>query len=195
MSYSAYLPFCNAVVLLLEPLVEIVIHDLHSGRICYINGQLSQRHVGDPSLLENEVLETELEQITYPKINFDGRLVKSISLPVDEQFLICINCDVSVFSQMNRLSQTLLTPKQAQMPESLFKNDWQEKLHHVIHAYLNQKSWPFDSLNQKQKKELVYYLYQQEAFTEKNAADYIANTLGLGRATIFNYLKSWRAQS
>ena len=36
------------------------------------------------------------------------------------------------------------------------------------------------------------YLYHQQAFTEKNAADYIATVLGLGRATIFNYSTSWR---
>lgn len=192
MSYSQYIPICNALVLLLEPLVEIVIHDLSSGCICYIAGDLSQRQIGDFSLLDRDELESDLEQITYPKINSDGRLIKSISVPVDDNCLICINCDVSVFSQMSQLSLCLLSTNQPVMPESLFKNDWQEKLHHVIHAYLIEKTWRFDSLTQKQKKDVVYYLYQQEAFSEKNAADYIANTLGLGRATIFNYLKSWR---
>lgn len=190
--FSNYLSICNALVLLLDPLIEIVVHNLESGRICHIAGNLSQRRIGDLSLLEEGALESNLERITYPKINFDGRLVKSISVPLEGDLLICINCDVSVFSQMNQLSQRLLMPSQPAMPESLFKNDWQEKLHHVIHAYLNKKTWRFDSLTQKQKKEVVYYLYQQEAFTEKNAADYIANVLGLGRATIFNYLKLWR---
>lgn len=192
MPFSRYIPICNALVLLLKPLVEIVIHNLESERICYIAGNLSQRSIGDLSLLERDELETNLDQITYPKINFDGRLVKSISVPVEDNLLICINCDVSVFSQMKQLSQCLLISTQPDMPESLFKNDWQEKLHHVIHTYLNEKAWRFDSLTQKQKKEVVYYLYQQEAFKEKNAADYIANALDLGRATIFNYLKLWR---
>lgn len=192
MSCSQYIPICNALVLLLDPLVEIVIHDLNSGRISYIVGALSQRQIGDLSLLDNDELESDLEQITYPKISADGRLIKSISVPVADNCLICINCDVSVFSQINQLTQHLLATSQPVMPASLFKNDWQEKLHHAIHAYLNEKTWRFDSLSQKQKKDVVYYLYQQEAFSEKNAADYIANALGLGRATIFNYLKSWR---
>ncbi|MFA6303660.1 MAG: PAS domain-containing protein [Legionella sp.] len=192
MTLSRYIPICNALVLLLKPLVEIVIHDLESERICYIDGNLSQRRIGDSSLLDLDALESNLDQITYPKINFDGRLVKSISVSVEDNLLICINCDVSVFAQMNQLSQCLLLSTQPDIPESLFKNDWQEKLHHVIHSYLNEKSWHFDSLTQKQKKEVVYYLYQQEAFQEKNAADYIANALDLGRATIFNYLRLWR---
>lgn len=192
MTFTRYIPICNALALLLKPLVEIVIHDLESERICYIAGNLSQRCIGDLSLLNLGGLESNLDQITYPKINFDGRLVKSISVPVEDNLLICINCDVSVFAQMNQLSNCLLLSTQPDMPESLFKNDWQEKLHHAIHTYLNQKGWGFDSMTQKQKKEVVYYLYQQEAFQEKNAADYIANALGLGRATIFNYLKLWR---
>jgi D-arginine utilization repressor len=192
MSFSLYVPLCNAIVLLLDPLVEIVIHNLESGTICFITGSLSKRKVGDASLLECEALEKNLDVITYPKLNFDGRLIKSISIPVDEKLLICINCDVSVFSQMQQLSQSFLTSNQAVMPDSLFKKDWQEKLHSGIHTYLNEKAWRFDSLTQKQKKDVVYYLYHQQAFTEKNAADYIATVLGLGRATIFNYLKSWR---
>lgn len=192
MSYLPYVPLCDALVLLLQPLVEIVIHDLASEKICYITGELSDRRVGDPSLLLQSDLEANIDQITYPKINFDGRLVKSISVPIEGNFLICINCDVSVFSQMQQLSQNLMASTQPDMPQSLFKNDWQEKLHHVIHTYLKEKTWQFDALSQKQKKEVVYYLYQQEAFKEKNAADYIASVLSLGRATIFNYLKSWR---
>ncbi len=192
MGFSDYLPLCNAMTLLLEPLVEIAIHDLKSGSICFISGNLSKRKVGDPSLLVQEELEQNLDTITYPKLNFDGRLIKSISVPVDDNYLICINCDVSVFSQMHQLSHSLLLSKETVIPKSLFKNDWQEKLHHAIHTRLNEKGWRFDNLTQKQKKDVVFYLYEQQAFSEKKAADYIASVLGLGRATVFNYLKSWR---
>ena len=98
MSLSTYVPIGNAIVLLLDPLVEVVIHDLDSETICFIAGQLSQRRIGDSSLLDNEAIEQNLDQMTYPKLNFDGRLIKSISVPVDENLLICINCDVSVFA-------------------------------------------------------------------------------------------------
>ena len=192
MSCSTYVPLCNALVLLFKPLVEIVIHDLKSNTISYIVGNLSQRKMGDPSLLDIDDLDESLDKIIYPKLNVDGRLIKSISVPVDQQWLICINCDVSLFAQMQQVSEIFLQHEQSIMPSSLFKNDWQEKLHQVIHAFLKEQNWHFDHLNKKQKIEIVFYLFQEGALTEKNAADYIANALGLGRATIFNYLRRWR---
>lgn len=190
MDLSGYISLCDAFVLLMKPLVEVVIHDLKTNTICYVNGNLSKRKVGDFSLLDD--LETGLNKIVYPKLNFDGRLVKSISVPIRDTHLICINCDVSVFSQMQSLSEQFLAihPK----PESLFKNDWQEKLHISVHNFLEQKSWSFDHLKGLQKKELIKHLFDLGAFNEKNAPDYVAKILSMGRATIFNYLKQWRTK-
>ncbi|MCH9757364.1 MAG: PAS domain-containing protein [Gammaproteobacteria bacterium] len=192
MGFSHYIPILDAVVLLLDPLLEVVIHDLDASTICYIRGNLSKRCVGDPSLLDCNNLEKDLGYITYLKLNFDGRLIKSISVPVDDKFLICMNCDISIFKQIQKFSESFTMSHESNMPNSLFKQDWQEKLHVVIHDYLNEKSWCFDDLSQKKKKDVVYYLFQQGVFVEKNAADYIASVLKMGRATIFNYLKSWR---
>lgn len=190
MPLSSYLPICDAIVRLLEPLAEVVIHDLASDTICYINGSLSQRKVGGPSLLAE--LEDGLDQIVYPKLNFDGRLVKSISIPLEDKWLLCINCDVSAFNQMKTLSELFLTHRDTHQPASFFKNDWQEKLHLTIHSFVQQNNWQFSSLTGQQKKVLVKHLFDCGAFHEKNAADYVAKVLHVGRATIFNYLKEWR---
>lgn len=179
-------------VLLLKPLVEIVIHDLSSGTIHYINGDLSKRKIGDPSLLEPEEFEENIDKIVYPKINFDGRLIKSISVPIHDNWLICINVDISLFNKMKDLGELLLNTQQMNPPDSLFKNDWQEKLHIGIHDFLQKNGWNFDLLTHQQKKETTKHLFDNGAFSEKNAADYIARVLQLGRATVFNYLKEWR---
>jgi len=191
MKLKNYTPLCDALVLLLQPLVEVVIHDLKSGAICYINGGISKRGVGDPSLLDPEILETDLDKIVYPKLNFDGRLVKSISVPLGDRFLVCMNCDVSIFETMQQWSAGFLasTPK----PKSLFQNDWQEKLHIEIHGFLKGKNWSFETLTRPQKKLLVQHLFRLNVFGEKNAADYVADVLGMGRATIFKYLKEWKS--
>ena len=63
----------------MDPLIEVVIHDIKKNKIIYINGRLSGRKAGDPSLLDQEGLDS-IDQIVYPKINFNGRLVKSISI-------------------------------------------------------------------------------------------------------------------
>ncbi|MBS0236686.1 MAG: PAS domain-containing protein [Proteobacteria bacterium] len=193
MNLSHYIAICNAIVLLLDPLVEIVIHDLKTNKICYINGNLSKREVGDPSLINVAELEQNIDQLTYTKLNFDGRLVKSISVPIDDNILICINCDVSVFTQMLELSQRFVAFPNSSRPDSLFRNDWQERLNLTIHGFLQAHSLQFDNLNGKQKKEAIKYLWSCGAFQEKHAVDYVAKTLGLGRATVFKYLKEWRS--
>jgi predicted transcriptional regulator YheO len=91
---------------------------------------------------------------------------------------------------MQDLSSTLL--QMTGQPQSLFTNDWQEKLHVSIHSYLRNHNLSFDHLSQNEKKALAKHLFDLGAFHEKNAADYVAKILGLGRATVFKYLKEWR---
>ncbi|MCS5711988.1 helix-turn-helix transcriptional regulator [Candidatus Berkiella aquae] len=185
-----YIPICDAMVQLMHPLIEIVIHEIDSDKIIYLNGTLSARKVGDPSLLEQEALE-EVSQIIYPKINFDGKLIKSISVLLENKWLLCINCDISVFSKMQNISELLLSVASSQ-PRSLFVNDWQEKLHLTIHDYLQKNNLSFENLHSSDKKDLVKYLLALGAFNEKKAADYVAKILDLGRATVFKYLKELR---
>ena len=191
MILSDYTQICDALVLLMDPLIEVVIHDIKKNKIIYINGRLSGRKAGGPSLLDQEGLDS-IDQIVYPKINFNGRLVKSISIILQAKWLLCINCDVSIFSKLNELSGTLLQKNMGNQPQSLFVNDWQEKLHVTIHSYLQTHNLFFDHLRHGHKKAILRYLFDLGAFNEKNAADYIAKALSLGRATVFKYLKEWR---
>lgn len=101
-------------------------------------------------------------------------------------------CGYFYIQSNERLGDLLLNTRQIKQPESLFKNDWQEKLHITIHDFLQKQRWNFDLLTNQQKKEMTKHLFNSGAFSEKNAADYIARVLQLGRATIFKYLKEWR---
>jgi predicted transcriptional regulator YheO len=189
MILSSYIPICDAIVRLMDPLVEIVVHDISTNSIAYINGKLSARAVGDSSLLGHEGIK-DVDQTVYPKVNFDGRLVKSVSVILKDKYLLCINCDVSIFNRMHELSSALL--QMGNQPRSLFASDWQEKLHVGIHAYLQNHNLLFDHLSQSDKKALAKHLFELGAFHEKKAADYVAKVLQLGRATVFKYLKEWR---
>lgn len=206
---TIYIPICEAMVLLMSPLMEIVIHDLETGTICFIAGEISGRQVGDPSLLdktsvESDILDLEkidnpMEQIIYPKLNVDGRLIRSISIPLREQneikALLCINCDISIFQQMKIIGQRFIgLSSPNSQPQSLFKDDWQERLNIAIHDYLKEVGWSLETLSNSKKKQLAQHLYETGAFREKKAADYVATALKLGRATIFNYLREWRTK-
>ncbi|WP_341763696.1 transcriptional regulator [Candidatus Tisiphia endosymbiont of Beris chalybata] len=191
MALSTYIPICDAIVRLMHPLIEIVIHDIESDSIIYMNGHLSPRKVGDPALLDKEVV-NNLDQIVYPKINFDGKLVKSISVVLEGKWVLCINADISLFSNMHALSEVILQSVSTYQPKSLFVNDWQEKLHISVHDYLQNYSLSFKNLSAPNKKALVKHLFGLGAFNEKKAADYIAKILDLSRATVFKYLKELR---
>ncbi len=191
MTLSKYIQICDAIVTLIDPLIEVVIHDIDTNAIVYINGSISLRKVGDQSLLNTKNL-GDIDRITYPKINYDGKLVKSISVVLEEKWVLCVNYDISVFSKMQDLSSLILQHDINKQPKSLFANDWQEKLHFSIHAYLQKNNLSFDSLSNQDKKALTKHLFELGAFNEKNAADYIAKILKLGRATVFKYLKEWR---
>ncbi len=197
MIFDAHIIFAQSFVRLLVPLAEVVIHDIATNSICFIEGCLSNRKVGDPSFLDVDLkqLEQQIDQVVYPKVNFDGKLIKSVSLPIkDGDYIIaimCLNVDVSVFSQMQQLAQAFLLPS-AKQPETLFKNDWQEKVHQSLYQWLNEHHLQIESLTNVQKKRVVQEMYTQGAFHEKKAADYIASILRMSRASVFNYLKEIR---
>lgn len=201
MNLTPYIHIAEAISKLFSPLAEVVIHDVNKGSIAHIGGSLSKRQVGDDSLLDFHLTTTtaaDWEKTLYTKLNFDGKLVQSISVPLRDEsgalaYIMCINCDVTVFENLQTLASAFLQKADAtSRPEALFKNDWQERLHKAIHRYLQNSGWQFDSLNNQQKKSLLKHLFDQGAFTQKNAPDYLATTLSMGRATIFKYLKNWR---
>jgi D-arginine utilization repressor len=192
MSLANYIKICDNLVSLMNPMVETVIHDVASNKIVYIAGSLSKRKLGDSSLLDRGGVD-DIDKAIYPKTNFDGRLIKSISVHLDDNLLLCINCDISVFNKMQELSQLLLISPAHKKPNALFASDWQEKLNMSIHSYLQEKNLSFENLNNADKKSIVEHLFKLGAFNEKNAADYVAKTLKLGRATVFKYLKKVRS--
>ncbi len=73
MNLSNYILICDAIVRLIDPLVEIVIHDIVDDRVIYVNGKLSNRKIGDASLFDPEELGSIFLMpypITYEEIRF-----------------------------------------------------------------------------------------------------------------------------
>ena len=166
-------------------------NDTTTNKIVHVSGSLSNRKTNDDSLLQSDNFE-DINKTIYSKINHDGKLTKSISALLEERWLICINCDISIFNNMQSVSELFLANVSSNKPESLFKNDWQDKLNLAVHKYLQEHNLSYNQLKISDKKHLIEYLYKIGAFNEKNAADYVAKTLELGRATIFKHLKTLR---
>lgn len=192
---KAILPTAEAIQRLLHPHAEVVIHDIKKNQIAAIYHPFSKRRVGDSSLLSQEEM-SMLEDCMgpYEKINWNGKKLKSVSSIIRDDKgtavgMICINLDISRLEKMHTLVAEFIGHEQlTPQPDPLFKDDWQERINKYVHTYLSKHHLKLESLNRTEKQKLIEHLLKIGAFTAKNAALYIAQVIGVSRATIYNYL-------
>ncbi|WON76975.1 transcriptional regulator [Serratia sp. UGAL515B_01] len=194
---TRYHAIADAIALLFAPYAEIAIHDLTSQTLVYIANNRSQRELGEDSNLSDLQDDYDLQVIgPYLKRNWDGSQLRSISAVLrDDQGdpigLMCINLDISVLENAKAALDLFLAGNVLQsQPDVLFHDDWQERINSFIHPWLQQRQLTLSTLNGTSRRALVEALYQEGAFKGKNAAGYVAKVLGIGRATVYNYLKN-----
>lgn len=191
-----FLPTAKAIQRLLHPYAEVVVHDIKLNQIVAIYHPFSKRQVGDSSLFTKEEEMARLDDCVgpYEKINWDGRKLKSVSSIIRDENnkavgILCINLDISKLEKFNDLITTFISSEMlSPQPEALFQDDWQERINKYVHAYLIEHHLSLESLDRTEKKKLIEHLNKVGAFSAKNAALYIAQIIGVSRATIYNYL-------
>ena len=197
---TRYGALADGIALLFAGYVEVIIHDLQSQTVVYIANNISNRQLGDPAALDDVTFEAgEANFGPYEKCNWDGSNIRSVStvLRNDDGHAIgvlCINLNTAPLEGIREtldlfLSRANTTPQ----PEKLFHDDWQERVNLFIHNWLTQNQLSQPTLTRKGKRELVEALYLNGAFKGKNTPDYVAKILGIGRATVFKYIKAARS--
>lgn len=194
-----YRNIADGIATLFFPYAEVVIHDLTSQSVAYIANNLSKREVGDDSALE-EIEGTAIENVIgpYEKINWDGRRMRCVSVLVPGEStspvgVMCVNFNVAAFDDVKQVLDLFITGAGlVRPPEELFKDDWQERINAFLHGWLRERQLALNSLSRERKRELVEALYEEGAFNGKSAANYIANVLDMGRATVYKHLKQMR---
>lgn len=191
-----YDSIAQAITLLLNPYAEVVIHDLKTGKIEAIYNNFSKRNVGDESLIEELADYDKLPDVfpVYTKTNWDGKKMKSTTATLRDKNnnpvgLLCINLDVSKWEEFRHFLSQWSSAQNDRRPEVLFKDDWREKINFYVSDYLKKECTTLKMLSKEKKRDLIKALYQEGAFKAKNAAIYVADILGLSRATIYNYLR------
>ncbi|TDF98546.1 hypothetical protein E1N52_43285, partial [Paraburkholderia guartelaensis] len=107
--------------------------------------------------------------------------------------VMCINFNVAAFDDVKKVLDLFITGAGlVRPPEELFKDDWQERINSFLHGWLRERQLALNSLSRDHKRELVEALYAEGAFNGKSAANYIANVLDMGRATVYKHLKQMR---
>ena len=129
---------CNALVSLLDPFGEVVLHDLETQKIVHITGHLSQRQVGDASFLDDFDLRKDPGPVfgPYRKTNPDGRQIKSISVVLHGDAgqparLLCINMDTSRFEAAHAVLSTFISVPTEDRGNPL-ADDWLDNLNRFV---------------------------------------------------------------
>jgi D-arginine utilization repressor len=198
---APYRAVADAIAQLFQPYTEVVLHDLATQTVVHVSNNLSKREIGDDSALE-EIGFDEQENVIgpYEKLGWDGRKVRSITAVLrtdagEPMGVMCINFHLSPLDQARQALELLLSTAIVQpQPQALFRDDWQDRVNVFLNHWLAERKLTLSMLTREHKRELVAALHAEGAFAGKSAANYVAKLLGLGRATIFNYLKELRGE-
>lgn len=194
------IPVAGAVAALLKPHAEVVIHDLARGQIVHIANNISRRRIGDSSLTELKDIGALDEDVIgpYPKTNFDGRELKSITAVLRGADrvpfgLLCINFDISVIAQAHAALGALAAFQGGGLkPAALFQADWQEKVNEEIATFLKKRGLAASALARPDHADLIAHLEREGYFAIRNLVPYLARALGVSRATVYKHLKDTR---
>jgi predicted transcriptional regulator YheO len=190
---QTYHNIAEAISLLLYPHAEVIIHDLKSGLISAIFNPFSKRKKGDESLLDPVKRYPDIFP-PYNKMNWDGKLLRSVSITLRNNqntpiALMCINVDLSKWNDLYQYLEKMIKVENAPN-EILFKDDWRERINVFVTDYIKENNLNLKTLSREEKQTLVVALHKKGAFNAKNAANYVADVLDLSRATIYNYLRN-----
>jgi predicted transcriptional regulator YheO len=183
-------------------LCEVVLHDLRDPQhaIRVIENNLSGREVGDSV---TELGLARIEDSGYPSViqNYpnqfpDGRPAKSTSIGIKNaagEYIaaLCLNLDVSVLSPVTLALSNLVatdTEHREQALETLRDRSARE-LRQAVEELAAERGATPRSLGREDKKALVRQLHQDGYFDSRDAAQAIADLLGVSRATVYNYAK------
>lgn len=198
-----YRNIADCIATLFFPHAEVILHDLQTQTVAHIANNLSKRKLGDDSALEE--LTGALESLDsfgpYEKLNWNGQKLRSISTVLKDDegkafAVLCINLNFALLeSARDALNSFFQAGRILPQPEALFRDDWQERINTFLHSWLNAQQLSLTTLSMKHKRALVRALFAEGAFAGRSSADYVANVLSMGRATVYKYVRELREEA
>jgi predicted transcriptional regulator YheO len=194
-------PVCEAVALLLSPHAEVVLHDPETDAILGIWNPLSERAVGDPSLLGelDELNETGTDVYgPYPKSLADGRRLSSVSAVIRDDdgrpdVVLCINVDRTAFEAASRVLQAFAAPVTGQ-PRVLFEHDWSETLNELIGEFVRERGTSVERLGKQDRLELLSRLDAAGVLSQRRSVPVVARALRISRSALYQLLAQARKE-
>jgi predicted transcriptional regulator YheO len=194
---KSYKPLCDAISKLFYPNVEVVMHDVITKKLVYISNAFSKRRVGDSMINDIKDFSSLKDDWIgpYDKVNDDGKKLKAVSTIIKNTKnepigLICINYNIEPMETLfDSLKGLLNFNDSAKKTPILFSQNWKEHTTQTIERYLNKKNISLSALSTPEKKELIFFLYDEGIFEIRNVVTYVCNILNISRATLYNWLK------
>jgi D-arginine utilization repressor len=193
-----HLPVCEAIVALFHPFAEVAVHDIRRDRIVAIWNPISERKVGDRSLIDELPEYSEDARVIgpYPKVLADGRAITSVTVVLHnskdaKRGLLCINFDRSPFDGTIELLSRFAAPVQ-ERPAELFDRDWREQIVLLVDEECRARRLRRDRLTRSQRLDLVRLMDERGLFSTRHAAAHASRALGVSRTTIYALLKEAR---
>lgn len=204
--FERYIQIADVLGKIFPNVLEVVVHDfkdLDHSIIYIINGQISNRKIGDAAselgirrLLDQENIPDVL--VNYINQNNRGQKFKSASIAIrdDDKKMIgafCFNFDLSQFDQFQKFLDFFMSCENNTLVGLNDINDRhltnEEEIQNGIQNYLLKHGLNHIQLTYKDKQEIVNYLHQQGYFKKRGAISTIAHSLQLTRQCIYNYLE------
>ena len=174
----------------------MVLHDLRSQRVDYIANNLSKREVGDDSALE-DMLEGDSDERNigpYEKLNWDGQKIRSVSTVLLDAAgqplaVLCINLNISLFESA-KAALDLFLAEQADPATGRAVPRRLAGAHQHLPARLAAAAPArLEPADPRAQARTGPGPARRGRVQGKSAANYVANVLNMGRATVYKHLK------
>jgi predicted transcriptional regulator YheO len=201
---TALIPVLKALTTLMPGQVEVVLHDLNTGKIAAIEGTFSSRKVGDPSLLQVEApsLASLTDEVIgpYTKRDWSGTKLRCVSAPICREdgqpfMLLCINLRTGDLEGVMNLIGALVSVTSDPKAASLISHDWQEQTNDIIASVLNERQVPAGGARREDRRAILSALDATGILQIRGATEYLTSALGISRASVYLLLKEVRASA
>ncbi len=195
-----YQPICVAIGRLFPNHVEVILHDLLTEKIAYIENAFSHRVIGDDSLIDVKALHNETENVIgpYSRINSDGKTLKSVSVIIKNDknkpvALMCMNFQIEEIDAAIALLKSFTDlSTQQQTSDSLMSEDWREKVNVLMRKTLHIQQTTLVMAKRQDKIAILKSLDEAQIFAIRGSSNYVANALGISRANFYEILRDAR---
>jgi D-arginine utilization repressor len=193
--FQPYFSIGEAIATLFHPNVEVVLHDLRTGRIVRIWNVSTARQAGDLSRLSQPQDQFATDQAVlgpYEKALPSQGRTKSVTAGLrdaDGELIgfLCINLDVTLIDTLTA-TLTRFASSDMKRPEPIYRNDLQQHISYLVRDYSLKMNKPIARLDRQERIDLVSLVDKAGLFQARNSIMLVAKAMHLSRASIYNLL-------